>query len=575
MIVPLPSDDKVSLKGIELSLTLIAVALAFAWPRVGETWFVRIERAFGRLARKKGLAIATVGFSTLLLRLAILPFHPIPLPFSTDDFSNLLAADTFSHGRLTNPTPVMWTHFETIHVDMQPTYQSMYFPGEGLLLAAGKDLLGDPWYGLLITSALMCAGLCWMLQAWLPPSWALLGGLLAMVRLGLFSYWVNTYTNAGLIAGLGGALVLGALPRLTKTAQFRYGLFMALGINLLILARPYEGLLLCIPVAAVLCRWMLLGKNRPSPAVLLRRASVSLLLIFAAVAWFGYYNYRAFGSPTVLPYTINRATYAMAPYFIWQPPRPEPAYRHPAMRRFYRDVELSDYSKVHSWSSFVPETLKKLVINMLFFTGFALLPPLIMLRRLFNDRRIRFLLVCVVFLTAGMLIEIYMIPHYLSPFTAAFYAIGLQAMRHLRHWSPEGRPTGAAMVRLIVTLCFVLGATRVFAGPLSLRIPEWPSGNWSDMWYGPDNYGTERAQIEARLGQLPGKQLVIVRESPKRDPLDLWVFNLADIDASKVIWASDMGAEENLELIRHFKDRKAWLVQRDVQPASISPYSMP
>ncbi len=69
-----------------------------------------------------------VGLSGLGLRLAILPWCPIPLPFVPDDFSFLLASDTFSHGRLTNPTPAMWIHFESIHIDMLPTYMSMYFP---------------------------------------------------------------------------------------------------------------------------------------------------------------------------------------------------------------------------------------------------------------------------------------------------------------------------------------------------------------------------------------------------------------------------------------------------------------
>ena len=88
-----------SLLEIECGLAGIAIASSFAWPRIGASFFARIETLFAGLARRKRLAAATVGFSMLLLRLAILPIYPIPLPFSTDDFSFLLAADTFAHGQ--------------------------------------------------------------------------------------------------------------------------------------------------------------------------------------------------------------------------------------------------------------------------------------------------------------------------------------------------------------------------------------------------------------------------------------------------------------------------------------------
>jgi hypothetical protein len=496
----------------------------------------------------------------------------VPLPFLPDDFSFMLACDTFAHGRLTNPTPAMWMHFETIHIDMLPTYGSMYFPAQGLLMAAGKVLFGSPWFAILICSALMCAAICWMLQAWLPPGWALLGGILAMIRLGLFSYWINTYTGGGLITGLGGALVLGALPRLMKTARFRYGMLMSVGIVLLALTRPYEGMLLCLPVMVVLGRWAIAGKNRPSPGVLLRRAALPLLLMIAAAAWMGYYDYRAFGSPTTLPYTINRNAYAMAPYYVWQSLHPEPAYRHPAMRRFYIENEVKGYEKVYPWSHFVTGTLAKVWGTFLFFAGFALLPPLIMVRRVFHDRRIRFLLIGVLVLAAGMVIEIYLIPHYLAPFTAAFYAIGLQAMRHLRLWSPEGRPAGLALVRMVVAICVLLGAFRLFAKPLHFGPREWPATQWSTVWYGPELYGAERAGIESQLEALPGKQLVIVHDSGKRDPLEQWVYNAADIDASKVVWAREMDAANNLELVHYYPDRHVWSINIDTEPATVTPY---
>jgi hypothetical protein len=564
-----------SLGLIEGCLTAILAAAAFVAPRLGSALFSRVERTFAKLARRQGLMVAMVGLATLVLRLAILPLKPIPLPFIPDDFSFLLSANTFALGRLTNPTPALWTHFETIHISMVPTYMSMYFPGQGLVLALGKVLFGNPWFGQLIVSALMCAAICWMLQAWLPPSWALLGAILAVIRIGIFSYWVNSYTGGALLTALGGALILGALPRLMKTARPRYGILMGLGIALQVVTRPYEGMLLCLPVAFVLGRWALFGKNRHEPAVLIRRAALPLLIVAASAAWLGYYDYRAFGKATTLPYTINRAQYAVAPYYVWQSQRPEPQYNHDSMRRFYHDAELKMYRKAHSLSGFPGQVFLKIFVVLLFYGGLALAPPLIMVRRLFLDRRIRFLVVCVLILCAGMLIEIYMIPHYVAAYTAVFYALGLQAMRHLRLWAPEGKPVGLQLVRIIVTLCVVLAVVRLFNVPLHLAVPEWPASNWSGMWYGPDRYGTERAQIQSRLESLPDKQLVLVREPYNRDSLDQWVYNDPDIDHSKVVWANDMAPADNLQLIQYYRDRNVWLVEMDTLPATVSPYPMP
>ncbi|HYK37612.1 hypothetical protein [Alloacidobacterium sp.] len=571
----IPERGGTSLMLVEGGLTVIAIAVAFCLPKLGAASFSRIDKAFGRLARQQGLAVIATGVAALLLRLAILPIVPIPQPFVPDDFSFLLAADTFMSGRLANPTPAMWAHFESIHITMKPTYMSMYFPANGLILAVGKVLFGHPWFGSLCMIALMCAALCWMLQAWLPPTWALLGGVLAILRLGLFSYWINTYSGAASISALGGALILGSLPRFMRMPRLRYSLLMAIGAILLATSRPYEGILLCMPVAVVLVRWILVGKQRPTLCVLAQCVAIPLMLVIGAAIWMGYYDYRAFGSPLTPPYKIDRATYAVAPYYIWQSPRPEPAYKHKVMRDFYSHYELLDLGNLQTLSGFLPQTLFKGIRGVRFFTGIVLLPPFIMSRRVLKDRRIRFLLVSVIILALGMAIEIFLLPHYIAPFTAAFYALGLQAMRHLRVWRPGDQPVGLTLTRLIVTVCFLLGALRVFAEPLRFRLPESSSSDWLSEWYGPGKFGVARAQIEEKLENLPGPQLAIVRYSPRHNPINEWVYNAPDIDRSKVIWAREMDDASNLELIHYYKNRKVWLVQPDLQPTGLSAYPLP
>src|SRR5258708_22731289 len=80
------------------------------------------------------------------------------------------------------------------------------------------------------------------------------------MRIGLFSCWVNSYWG-GALPACAGALVLGALPRILRNPQLRHGVALAGGASILAITRPYEGLLVCLPVAARL----LLALRRAGP----------------------------------------------------------------------------------------------------------------------------------------------------------------------------------------------------------------------------------------------------------------------------------------------------------------------
>jgi hypothetical protein len=546
------------LKPVAIVAILVYLQLRFPQTWVASLGLLRLERFGKMLAARKGLCVFLVGLLLLAIRSAVIPVSGIPLPQFHDENSYLLAADTFAHGRLTNPPHPMWVHFETFHVIWHPTYMSMYPPGQGLILALGQ-VLGNPWIGQLFAAALMCAAICWMLQGWIPPQWALLGGTLVVARLGLLSYFTNGYWCACLPA-VGGALVLGALPRIKHHTRRRDAVIMAIGLFILANTRPYEGFLLSFGVAIALFTWMF-GKNRPPARVSLARIVLPLLLTLAPLAaWTSYYYDRVTGSPFRMTYDVNRETYAMGRYFIWQSPWPRKTYHHAKMQAQY-ERELKEAQEYQTLRGFIRSARHKLFY---FWQDYLVLPlpfVLIALPCAARDRRLRVPWMIAAIFVIGLALEVWFLPHYFAPASALLFLILMQCMRHLRLFRWREQPVGLAFVRAVSV---------IYVGTVVLRIAlavahihperEWQHG---DM---------QRESIVQQLKALPGEHVVLVTYSPDFDLDREWVYNLSNIDGAKIVWARDMGSENNRELLAYYPARQFWMVHAGSSPPHLEPY---
>lgn len=535
---------------VETVVTATGLAIAFGLPRVASGWFRAVENRLGRIAGRRRVAILLVGALSFGGSAAVSLLGQMPVPAVHDEFSYLLAADTFAAGRLSNPTHPMWVHFESFHIIQHPTYASKYPPGQGLALAVGQGLLGQPIVGVWLSMALACAAITWMLQAWLPPWWALLGGLLAAVRLGIFSYWSQSYWG-GAVAAIGGALVWGALRRVVHRPTVWDALLLGLGVAILANSRPYEGLLVSLPAAAALLVWM--GRKAgPSVRVTIKCIVLPVCAVLALTAGaMGFYNKSVTGDLLRMPYQVHEETYFAGPLFLWQRLRPEPTYRHKAFDDYHVSKSAREFTEQHSLTGLLRYKGPKLKRLLRFYLWPELVIPLVMLPWVLRDRWMRLALLTCGVLLAGLLAASPLQRHYAAPITGLVFALVLQGMRHLHVWRWRGRRTGRFIVWAIVGICVV-------SAPQLLEKPK----TWS----------LDRASFLALLSKDADRHLVVVRYRPWHNANREWVYNEADIDAAKVVWAREIDPAQNRKLLEYFKDRRAWLLFADAEPPGLMQY---
>lgn len=494
---------------------------------------------YGRkLAPRTGWCMLLLALLPVALRLALLPHHPIPSPEVYDEFGHLLVADTLRHFRLANPAHPLHQFFETFFVLQTPRYASIYPLGQGIALAIGQAIFGLPWAGVLLSTAALCALCYWMLRGWTTtPECALLGGVLTVLEFGPLNPWMNGYWG-GSLAAAAGCLVFGALPRLRESRRIRDGALLGLGLGMHWLTRPYETVFLVAAVLLYFARSHLRSLAKPALA--------AALVLAPAIGLSLAQNKQITGSWVTLPYALSRYQYGVPASFTWQA-NPVPHLELTREQQF-------QYKMQTSFRASGPETIasyfKRLEYRVRFYRFFFLAPLYVALPFFFASmREWRFVWVALTLLLFALGVNVYPFfeVHYLAALTCLFVLVSVTGLDRLGALNADA-------ARLIVFVCF---AHFVF----------WYGRSFFDR-VGPD----PRAAISRQLSLVPGKQLVFVRYWPQHIFQNEWVYNAADIDQARIVWARDLGSAEDQKLLRYYPDRTAWLLEPDATPPKLGPY---
>lgn len=516
--------------------------------------------------KSRGVDVAAMGLLAVVLASGI-SWLRAPLPAIHDEFSYLVAADTFSHGRFANPTHPMWRHFETMHVIQQPTYASKYPPGQGMILALGKILADNPDVGLWLSSGLAAAAAVWMLRGWMPRRWALLGGFFTALHPGIQLVWTQSYWG-GNVAFIGGALVLGAYARLRRMPCCRDAVWMSAGLAILANSRPLEGAVASLPVALAMFAWPIrewVAKGRGSgnrltmPRQWLIRIAVPLAGGLGVTALFmGYYNWRVTGDPWRMPYAVHEQTYGATPVFLWQPAGPMPEYRHAEIRELHGWLRATHLSQ-QSQAGFFTEKTTAFVHLWQFYLGIALSIPFLALPWILRQRRYWLPTAVVVAVGSVLLMTTWANPHYAAPAGPALLLLAVQGIRHLRIRTRRRTTRRSLLIRALV-LTQLFGFLPAVCG---------------HVLQGPNAFAARRAEMVRHLQTSPERHLIIVRYWPEHNIHQEWVYNEANIEAAKIVWARSMHSRADRQLAAHFADRRIWLLSADEEPPQLVPYRVP
>lgn len=529
---------------LETVMFLVGLLVLFLWPDPSSRFADRVLTSLAGMAKSPIRVILAVGLLAGLGNAATTLMQGPPIPVVSDEWSYLLATDTFASGRVTNP-PSPHRALVGENTLGTPTYQSKYPPAQGLMLALGQRLGGHPVVGLWLSAALLAAAVTWCLQAWVGSQWALLGGILIAVRLGVGSYWNQSYWG-GSIAAIGGALVYGAVRRLTRVERPRLRDSLLLGIGLLVLAnsRPFEGMLASLPAAWMLVSWFF---RLPPPERRLATVKVILpvaALLFVTIMGVGYYNWRVTGDPLKMPHLHYKEIYDRPSEFVWE--------RQPGAMNQHITVERTAEGEESVWWRIgLRNGWHRIWLVLFLVLSPALAVPLLFGGMTLRDRSLLPLALACVLVLLGHFASDQFYPHYSAPLTAPIWTLAMVILASAYNWRWRGQRVGAGLSLVAIGLIVVSFLAQIPA-------------------FRPDTDAPirERLDYQQELADRPGRHLVFGQKNV------IYNYNPADIRGADVLWAADMGPEQNWGLIELFPDYEVWWLEIYGRSVELQPFEL-
>jgi hypothetical protein len=297
----------------------------------------------------------------------------------------------------------------------------------------------------------------------------------------------------------------------------------------------------------------------------MRTAPIVLLAVLPAIGVTLLQNKSVTGRWMTLPYQLSQVQYGVPASLTFQP--------DPIPHRDLTPQQQLEYKSQMAFRTSDRETLQSYLLRLEYrvrYYRFFFLAPLFLAIpafcfAAFHNRRFGWVLLTLLLFALGINFFPALQTHYLGGVACLFVLMSVAGLQQISRWNPEA-------ARLVLFLCIIhfgfwyvihLNDQDDFALAM-MRYETWDSINHRNP--------ERRIFVNEKLAEIPGQLLVFVHYSPRHIFQEEWVYNEASIDSARIVWARDLGAEENEKLRALYPGREVLLLEADARPPELSAY---